>query len=44
MSLRFTRIRDVESPKRGNPDDAGIDYLFQISIGKVSEKSLRYGM
>jgi dUTPase len=25
MSLRFTRIRDVESPKRGNPDDAGID-------------------
>ncbi len=40
MPLRFTKIRDVKSPCRGNEHDAGID-LFVPSDFK--EKNLRAG-
>jgi len=35
MTLKFCKTRDVKSPTRANPGDAGIDFYFPNDLGPV---------
>ena len=41
--LRFTKVRDVKSPQRGNPNDAGLDFFVPENFNNGFQMKLKPG-